>query len=165
MIRFLKCLLVSVCFISAVFAQVSPQDARTKEQLIAFVKKAVEMTKADQASAFTKFNAPEVGKPPVYVDGELYIYAYDYTGKVLAHGANPALIGVDLSQKKDPKNGSFTIQNLMNEAKKPAKNGFVEFFWPHPKDMTKVLKKIGYVENVDGKVWLGSGIYLSDEKK
>jgi len=164
MMKFVKFLLFSICLTSAVFAQVNPQDARSKEQLIAFVKKAAAMVKANQQDAFSKFNAPAVGKAPAYADGELYMYAYDYTGKVLAHGANPQLIGADLSQKKDPKNGSFTIQNLMNEAKKPKNAGFVEFFWPHPKDMTKVLKKVGYVEDIDGKVWIGSGIYLGEEK-
>lgn len=165
MSKWVKVIGIGLFAMSTAFAQVNPKDARTKEQLIKFVKDAVAMTKANKDEAFKKMNAPEIGKPAAYTDGELYIYAYDSNMKVVAHGANPQLIGADLSQKKDPKTGKMTIQELKAEAYAPKNGGIVEFYWPHPKDMTKVLKKLGYVEKVNDNLWLGSGIYLSEEKK
>lgn len=128
-----------------------------KDKLVSFVHAAVEFCKKEgKDKAFEEFNDPK-GK---FTDGELYIYAYDYSGKCLAHGANSRLIGQNLIEYEDP-DGLKIIQALINAAKNHDR-GFQPFKWPDP--ITKLnAPKIGYVEKVDDNYFIGSGIYIENK--
>ncbi len=129
----------------------------TKENMISFVKNAESFIKEKGfEAACAEFNKTkeEGGK---YQEGELYIFAYDFEGNVLCHGAKKALIGKNLITFKGP-DGKLTIQELLNTAKKGS--GEVVYKWENPVTKT-VDDKSSYVLKINDKVWIGSGIYLT----
>lgn len=124
----------------------------TRQDVVNFVNEAVAYGKQNgQAKATADFNNQK-GK---FVRGELYIYAYNWNGIALANGGNPSLTGQNLIDMTDP-NGVKVIQQLIKQAR--AGGGWVSYMWPYPE--TKINEpKLGYSKAVDGKWWLGSGIY------
>lgn len=131
--------------------------APTKEEMVAFVKKAVDYVKKNgKKKAFAKFSN-HTDKD--FHIGELYIYAYDYKGVCLAHGYRSALIGADGSKITDP-DGLYVIKELAKIAKEN-KHGFLKYKWSNPVH-NRVEEKLGYVEDMDGEYWIGSGIYSNE---
>lgn len=118
----------------------------------AMVKKAVAYIKANGSDrAYEEFTN---GKS--FKDRDLYIFAYDMTGKNLAHGANAKLVGKDLSGLRDPE-GKMIVQMLLDTAKTKGKGWTSEFKFRNP--VTEKLEpKIVYVERT-GDAVIGAGIY------
>lgn len=124
----------------------------TRAQVEAFVKEAVDYAKENGKEKALQVFSDRNGE---FVRGELYIYAYDNDGKVIAHGGTPDLVGQNLIEMKDP-NGVMVIQELRKLAQDGG--GWLEFMWNNP--LTgKVESKVGYVLPVDEAWWLGSGFY------
>lgn len=85
-----------------------------------------------------------------------YFYVVEMTGIMIAHGTNPELEGVDMSQQTDL-DGLF----IFKESIKLLKNGggFIDYKWTKP-GAAGVFKKLGYVEPIPGtNFFLGSGVY------
>lgn len=123
-----------------------------KADVVSFVKEAVEYAKANgKEKALAEFSDP-AGR---FNRGELYIYAYDFDGNVIAHGGNPSLVGKNLLSMKDP-NGVMVIQELVKRAKDGS--GWLDYMWEYP-PTGRIEPKSGYVEKVDDTWWLGSGLY------
>jgi signal transduction histidine kinase len=124
----------------------------TKEEVVSFVNEAVEYAKVNgkekALAEFTDQNGP-------FVQGELYIYAYDYTGTVIAHGGNPSLVGQNLYNMQDA-NGVKVIQELINLARQGG--GWLSYLWDNPVTGQNE-PKLGYAIAVDDTWWLGSGTY------
>lgn len=139
-----------------IFLISSNSFAATKEEMVAFVNKAHSYIKdkgVDASCAEFNRTKDEGGS---FQSGELYIFAYDFEGKVLCHGGKKSLIGKNLITFKGP-DGKLTIQDLLNAAK--AGSGFVEYKWENP--LTKTVDdKLGYALKINDKLWIGSGIYL-----
>lgn len=117
------------------------------------------MTK--RAVAYLKANGPEKASQEFtngssFKDRDLYVSYYDMTGKVLGHGANPKLVGKDLSGLKDP-NGKLFIQMITEVAKTKGKGWTDTYTFRNPVT-DKMAEKIIYVERVDDS-WVGVGIY------
>lgn len=129
-------------------------DKGTAEEAIAMVKKAVNHIKQNgKEKAFADFSDPT---NTTFHDRDLYIYVYDMNGVALAHGANPRIIGKNLYELKDA-DGKKVVQELIDIAKTKSK-GWSDFKWPNP--VTKnVEQKSGYIEAVDGAIFVGCGIY------
>ncbi|MCX7816401.1 MAG: cache domain-containing protein [Syntrophales bacterium] len=146
--RFLAVLLVGFFLVGLAWAS-SKGTAKEAEEL---VKKAVALYKSvGQEKAFAEFNDPK-GK---FVDRDLYIYALNMSGTVLAHGANKALIGKDLYNLKDSAGKQF-LKEIIDVAKSKGK-GWVEYKWTNPVSK-KVEDKVAYFEKV-GDVILVCGYY------
>ncbi len=125
----------------------------TQADVQAFVKKAVAYAKEHgKDAALAAFTAPG-GE---FHDGQLYIYAYDFSGTVIAHGGNPALVGKNLIDMTDP-NGVHVIQELVRLAR--GGGGWLYYTWPNPEHDNAEEPKLGYVEKVDDTWFLGSGTY------
>jgi cytochrome c len=125
----------------------------TKEQMVAFVQEAVAYAKANgKEKALAEFSNPKGS----FVRGDLYIYAYDYSGTTIAHPVNPEKIGVNRLEEKDAE-GKYFIRELMDATTDGT--GFVEFTYINPTHNKRVERKLGYVMQVDDEWWLGSGIY------
>ena len=127
-------------------------DQATKPEAEAMVKKAVSFLKANgPEKAYSEFD----NKQGQFVDRDLYIVAYDMTGKCLAHGANAKLIGKDLSDSQDV-DGKYFVKERIEMAK--AKQSF----WQDYKFSNPVTKKIQpkemYCETVNGVAVCG-GVY------
>jgi cytochrome c len=124
----------------------------TPDQAVALVKKAVAYIKADgPEKAYTAFD----DKHGQFVDGELYVFVYDLTGKVLAHGSNVKLVGKDLSGAQDV-NGKYYVKERIDLAKTK------QSFWQDYAFENPVTKKIepkqSYCERVNDSV-VCAGIY------
>jgi len=110
-----------------------------------------------EAKAFAEFDKPD-GK---FVDGELYLFTYDFNGKCVSHGANKALIGKDLIGLKDS-DGKLLVKDFIELVKKQ-KEGWVDFMWTHPQTKKNTPKK-AYVRQIGTKdLVIGCGYYY--EKK
>ncbi len=146
-------------FILCGFNRFDPAESQapTEEQLVAYVQ---------EAAAFAAIYGKEAAvhefmkKNGIFNRGELYIFAYDYDCKVVAHGANPEWVGNDYSKLKDPVSGERTIQKMADIARKQTK-GKITYRWFHPRTR-KIMTKVGYVMKVDDTWWLGSGFYVPE---
>ncbi|HOP66220.1 MAG TPA: cache domain-containing protein [Methanoregulaceae archaeon] len=96
----------------------------------------------------------------MFVDAEgHYLYAYDYNGTLLAHPYLTESIGESLIEREDP----FGMKNIRALSETAGSGGgFVVFIWPNPDRDNRLEQKIGYVLPVDGRWWVGSGVYLSE---
>jgi len=147
--RFLVIALVSVFMVMYL---VSSALAVSQEEAKAMVEKAAEFYKANgKDKALAAFNDPK-GQ---FVQGELYIIAYDFEGMVLANATSAKLIGKNIIGMKDPDGKPF-MKELLEVAKKGS--GWVEYKFNDPK-MNKIRPKITYVQKVDSNVAIGCGIY------
>lgn len=125
----------------------------TQADVQVFVKKAVAYAKEHgRQAALDAFSAPGGD----FHQGELYIYAYDYSGTVLAHGGDPTLVGKNLIGMTDP-NGVPVIKDLVGLARNGG--GWLYYTWPNPQHGGAQEPKLGYVLPVDDTWFLGSGTY------
>lgn len=127
-------------------------DQGTTAEAEAMVKKAVAYVKANGAEkAYEEFTN---GKS--FKDRDLYIFAYDLTGKNLAHGANAKLVGKDLIGLKDP-TGKLILPPLIEMAKTKGKGWSEPFKFRNPVS-EKMEDKVIYLERV-GDTFVGCGVY------
>lgn len=125
----------------------------TKQDVEALVNKACDyVQKNGKEQALKEFMDPN----GPFVKGELYIYAYDFNGNVIAHGGDPTLVGKNLITYKDP-DGVMAVADAANLAKTRG-SGWLECMFPNP-DTRKQQDKLIYVKKVDDGWFLGSGLY------
>jgi len=124
-------------------------------EMVVFVKEAVAYARANgKAAALAEFS----NRNGSFFRGELYIYAYDWNGTTIAHPVKPEKIGVNRINETDA-NGDLFIKELRDAARNGT--GFVRYTYINPLHNNAVEEKIGYVEPVDERWWLGSGIYVA----
>lgn len=127
------------------FAGGTPDNAK------ALVKEAVAFAKANgKEKALAEFSNPK-GQ---FVRGDLYVFAVDFNGVMVAHGANQTLIGKNMMDAKDP-DGVPYIAKFVEVGKQGG--GWVDYKWPHPKTK-QVTPKTSYVEAVDD-IIVGCGVH------
>lgn len=113
-----------------------------------------------------KLHAEDVGKyqalkdfsnpnSPFHHKG-LHIFAYDFKGKVIAHGAKPKLVGKHLIELEDA-TGTEVVKVLIDKVKQG--DSFMHYQWKHPRNQT-ILPRLVYVTQVDDTYWIGSGMYI-----
>ena len=124
----------------------------TAAEAEAMVKKAVQLIKTEgKEKAFVEINNPK-GK---FVDRDLYIFVYDMSGKCVAHGFNPKMIGKDLFEMKDT-DGKYFVKERIEIGKTKGK-GWQDYKFTDP--ITKKIEpKTAYVERIDDLI-VGCGIY------
>jgi two-component system NarL family sensor kinase len=135
----------------------------TPGDLRAFVTDAAAYARvAGREAALAEFSK----KNGTFSHGDLYIYAYDFNGTLLAHPYQPDQVGQDRLNFTDIR-GLHVIAMGNYTASKGG--GFIAYLYPEPagnrideaaKDT--YVPKIGYVCPVDSTWWIGSGIYFSD---
>ncbi len=151
--KLIVALLSSSLFASA-FAEERIQ-ATTKEAEM-MVHKAVEFVKTQgEEKALAVFN--DTTGPFTYLD--LYVFALDLDGKVVAHGKNPAFVG--RNDTKDPKSKYGFAARVLEIGKGPGK-GWLEYEIENPVSK-KVERKVAYVERVGGLV-ISCGVFKPDRK-
>ena len=116
------------------------------------VKKAIAMAKAKgNDAAFAEINNPK-GQ---FTDRDLYVFVYDMSGKVMAHGQNLKMIGKDLIDMKDANGKEFVKERI--EIAKSKGSGWQDYSFTDP--LTKLIgHKRAYVERY-GELIFGCGIY------
>lgn len=127
-------------------------ESGTPAEAELLVKKAVMLVK----SAGPEKAYEEISNGKSLKDRDLYIFVYDMTGKTLAHGANPRLVGKDLSGLKDT-DGKLVLKLVLDLAKEKGKGWTEEFKFLNPTTQ-KIERKIVYIERL-GETVIGSGVY------
>jgi signal transduction histidine kinase len=116
------------------------------------VKKAIAFYKAKgQEAAFAEIN----NKNGRFTDRDLYVFVYDMSGKVIAHGQNPKMIGKELIDMKDADGKEFVKERV--EIAKAKGNGWQDYKFTDP--LTKLIEhKRAYIERHEDLIF-GCGIY------
>ncbi|MEW6657857.1 MAG: cache domain-containing protein [Thermodesulfobacteriota bacterium] len=127
-------------------------DKGTKEEAVAMVKKAVAFLKDHgREKALAKFNHPQ-GQ---FRDRDLYVFAGDMQGRLLAHGTLPELAGKDRMELQDQDGRYITKERLQLLQKSNC-------VWQTYKYLNPITKKIEnkstYLERV-GDLYIGVGVY------
>lgn len=148
--RLFALVFIGLCAISSP-AVAAPFGSR--DEAVAMVKRVQAEFKADGAGA--TFKAVSDKSTKAYHDRDLYPFVYDMTGRCVAHGARPALIGKNLIDLKD-QDGKFLIREMVAVAKGPG-HGWVDYKWPNPLT-NKIEDKSSYVEKM-GDYFVGVGVY------
>ena len=147
-----KVIIVTAIMLFVVTGLAYAQDRGTPAEAKAMLDKAIAFYKANgQEKAFAAFNDLK-GQ---FVNKDLYVFAVGLDGKVLAHGADAALIGKGMNEIKDADQKYF-IQDMLAIAKSKGA-GTVDYWWENPR-YGVVEAKTAYIEKVDG-VILGCGYY------
>ncbi len=144
----------AIALLSAISVSAWSAEFATKDEAIAMVKKAVGFIKAQGAD---KAYAEIDNKGGQFTDRDLYVVVYGLDGKVLAHGANPKLIGKDLIDAQDV-DGKYFVKERVDLAQKQAS------FWQDYKFVNPESKRIEpkqmYCERLD-QTAVCAGIYKS----
>ncbi len=147
----LKTMLACLLAFAVNGSALAQEKMRTPEEAIAMVKRgAAYIKEVGRDKAMAEFINPK-GK---FVDGSLYIFAYDMKGINLA-SPNPKIVGKNMIDAKD-KNGKYTVKSYIEVAQTKG-SGWVDFYWPHPQTGELQLKT-AYVEKVDD-ILIACGIY------
>lgn len=146
--KFIAAALLAIPFHAAVAAD----EHATREEAVAFVKKAIAYIKQNgKEKAIAEFG----NQQGQFIDRELYIVALDLNGVVLASGGNPKLAGKALLDIKDGNGKQFVREEI--EVAKTKGKGWVDFEWVNPVNK-KIEPRSVYLERVDDYLVL-SGIY------
>jgi signal transduction histidine kinase len=147
-----KFIAAALCAATFHSVAVAAGEHATREEAVAFVKKAIDYVKQNgKDKAMAEFSNPQGS----FIDRELYIVAVDLNGVVLASGGNAKLIGKSLLDVKDG-NGKMFVREEIDVAKAKGK-GWVDFEWVNP--VTKKIEpRSAYLERVDDYFVL-SGIF------
>jgi cytochrome c len=135
---------VGLVFVSGAVA--SQKEAK------ALVEKAAAIMKASGKDA--TLNEINLAKGQ-FDKGELYVFAYDMSGKIIAHPKNPKLIGKDLLNVPDP-DGKLFRKEIVDVAKTKG-TGWVDYRYTNP-ETKKIEAKTTYVYKA-GDIILCCGTY------
>ena len=128
----------------------------TTEELKSFVEKAYVYaqthTKEEALHAFNDQNGE-------FIDGELYIFAYDMDGEILALPYQPGLIGSNRWLMEDS-SGVKILQRMIARAQQGG--GYVNYMTANPDHQYAQEFKLSYVMPVDDTWFIGAGIYLQE---
>ena len=149
--------LLALLVLTALVGIASPASAATdfgsKAAAVAMVKRVQAEFKKDGAA--TTFKEVSDKSVKAFHDRDLYPFIYDMSGKCVAHGARPALIGKNLIDLKD-QDGKYLIREMVAISKGPG-SGWVDYKWPNPLT-NKIEDKSSYIEKM-GDYFVGVGVY------
>lgn len=124
----------------------SPDETRAQvKEALSYLKK------HGREAAFAEFSKPGGS----FTKGEFYIVATRLDGVVLAHGANPRLIGKNIRDIKDS-DGKYFVQEQITLANEKG-SGWVQFRWPNPVSQV-IEQKMVYIERYED-LLLAGGTY------
>jgi len=134
-------------------AGAQPQHG-TKPEAIEMVRKVQEMFKKEGPDATFAAISDKTFKE--FHDRDLYPFVYDLSGKCIAHGGYPALVGKNLLDVKDP-DGVYKTREQIKVATGPGE-GWVDYKWPNPVT-NKIEDKTSYIERLGDNYLVGVGVY------
>jgi len=109
------------------------------------------LERAGPADAFQRFMDPVGG----FIDRDLYVFVIDSSGRVLASGGFPEMVGSDASRARDSRGRLFVQEMLRLTAE--GGEGWVRYEWYNP-CTGKLGRKVSYVKRV-GRFIVGVGAY------
>jgi signal transduction histidine kinase len=124
--------LVAVTLLGGLAVLGAPPEFGTVGEAVAMADRAVARIKAVGAQrAYQDFTEGALG----FRDRDLYVVVYDLTGRVLAHGGNPRMVGNNLIGMVDAEGKPFVKERIALARTK-------EKFWQDYKFSDPVTKKI-----------------------
>jgi hypothetical protein len=127
-----------------------------KDTLVKFVTDARAYALHGKQAALTDFKNPS----GIFVNDDMFIFAYDYDGKVLANPFNPGVVGQNQISITDS-TGFKYVQQMRDTAKTGF--GFVTYQDTNMMNKGAIMEKTSYVVDVDGTYWIGAGVFKSEE--
>jgi hypothetical protein len=128
----------------------------TAEELKAFVENAYTYVySVGKERALAEFNDPN-GQ---FVDGELYIFAYDMNGTVLALPYQLSVVGLNRWYLEDT-SGVKIGQRIIARAEQGG--GYVFYLYPNPADNYTKELKLTYVMAVNDEWCIAAGVYMQN---
>ncbi|HSW03985.1 cache domain-containing protein [Aquabacterium sp.] len=124
----------------------------TAQEAKAMLARAVAAIKANKKKALEEITV----KDPKWIDRDLYPFALDMQGVVLAHGANAKLVGKALGELKDADGKAF-VKDMIDQSRSTGKC-VVDYKWTDPLSK-KVLAKHAFCERIDDDMFVGVGVY------
>jgi polar amino acid transport system substrate-binding protein len=125
----------------------------SREDLMDFVESArdfaLNTSKEDALNAFNDLNGS-------YVEGDRYVFAYDFEGNCLALPIQPDYLGVNRINITDS-NGVEYIRDMIALAQ--SGGGFIYYIKVDPAENMTQGFKLSYIKKVDDTWWLGAGVY------
>jgi polar amino acid transport system substrate-binding protein len=121
-------------------------------------------TFVEEAKAYTQKNGKDLALAAFnrqdgdFIKDDLYIFAYDYSGNVLAWPYRPDQIGMNRINETDLL-GKEHIKEMVATAKRG--NGTVLYFSINPLHNNATELKSSYVLDIDGTWFIGAGTYLA----
>jgi len=143
---------IAVLIVIGLFSFVGLSNATDKDDAKTLVKR---------AAAYVKYQGKEkalaeISKPKGMFDkGELYVFAYDLQGVMLAHPKNAALIGQNLIAVPDTE-GKLFRKEIVEKAKSNG-SGWVDYVYLNP-ETNEQEHKTTYFQKV-GDIILCCGVY------
>jgi polar amino acid transport system substrate-binding protein len=137
-------------------ASASIRASLSETELVSFVEYAVAYANEHNKDMALKEFSNKTGP---FINGELYIFAYDFNGTCIEHPFETDWVGENKLNESDS-NGVLYVREGINAAKEG--KGFHYLIFPNPAHDNKSELKIAYVMKVDDNWFLGSGIYLSN---
>ena len=134
-------------------ASVLAADPATADEASAMVKRGIAFVKANGKDKLLAEVANPKGK---FVDRELYLSVWDVKGKVLAHGANPKMVGKDMIDLRDADDKYF-MKEIVTKATSGPGSGWVDYKWINPVSK-EIQAKSAYFEKVDD-IIISAGYY------
>ncbi|MCB9497478.1 MAG: cache domain-containing protein [Fibrobacteria bacterium] len=141
-----------VAFVMCFGMVVSAAETTEKEKAVALVAKAADlMTKEGREKALTEISKAD----GPFVAGELYVFAYDLEGVIVAHPKNSKLIGKNMLKVPDV-DGKMFREEIVELAKTKG-TGWVDYKYKNATS-GKVEEKTTWIRKV-GDVVLCCGVY------
>jgi len=146
--------------LAAAFGSAGAAD--NKAECVGLVKKAGEFLAANgKEKTLAEINNPK-GQ---FAHGEIYLFASDHIPNwdsnkdrtiTLAHGANPKLVGKDMTDLKDADGFAF-VKRMAEIASSKSGEGWTDYKWPNP--VTKAIEaKTTFTKRIEPLV-ISCGVY------
>lgn len=124
-----------------------------RDELIVTVRKAISyIHEHGKEAAIREFNDPN----GTFSDPEMFVFAFDTDGTLLANPYLPGLVGKDRTKDMDPY-GKYPVQQLIRDAK--AGGGFSYYFFADPGSDYAIRLKLAYTDLADDTLVVGAGIF------
>ena len=145
-----KLCVIMACGIFLFVLALPAWSAGTPEGAKALVEKAIAFYKENgREKALAEFSKPK-GQ---FTKGDLYIFAFNPMGTIIAHGGDPKLVGQDFTGVQDP-DGKYFAREFI---KIGPEGGWVDYKWMNY-ETKKVNAKTTYLKRIDD-VIIGCGAY------
>jgi signal transduction histidine kinase len=148
-----KTLSVAAVAIAVIIAPARAEDHATREEAVSMVNDAVAAIKSDGSDK--AYAAIDDKGNTEFHSKDLYIMVYGLDGKVRAHGANPKLIGKDMSEAQDADGVYFVRDRVKLAQSQPS--FWQDYKFPNPVTH-KIEAKTTFCQRLDDTAVCG-GIY------
>lgn len=129
-----------------------PKSGSGRQAVINFVNKAIDFAKKNGTDSL--LNAINQGQREFF-QNEIYVFAYDTNGTIIAHPVNNKIIGKNLLDIPDV-DGKFFRREIVEKGKKQD-TAWIDYKYTNPENGI-IERKTTYIHRV-GSVIIGCGMY------